>query len=482
MSERRDEVAAALFGQPWAILPEALDRLILSVGESASNTDTATSAVSTQGKSAIIPIIGPIVPHAGWFDDIFGVISLDVLNQQLSAALADPAIGQIVLYINSPGGQATGIHEFATRVRMANQMKPVVAYVYGMAASAAYWIAASAGRIVADRTAEVGSIGVIYAWTDDTEAMKARGLQHRFVASTQSPNKYLDPNTTEGRAELQKLADELAEIFIGDVAAYRGVTRGRVANRFGKGRIVMAEPALAAGMVDEIGILEAILASDIEKTKRESAMKLQQYLPNPKASGKPKGRADDDEDEDKQAQHEDEKEKDEDEVEARSESGGGDDDDDDDKKEAKAEGDDEGDEEGDDGKKESKKPRSKASMTLDRFKAVYPKIFREACAVGARKERRRIQSVIELGVSGHDELVSEALFGAKPMQARDLAYAVTLEQNKAMANAYGGVRADAESACVATTPVPAGAAGSESAWEKRIVHAMSGGLRKDGLV
>lgn len=465
MSNRRESVLAALYGQPWAILPEVLDRLILSAGDTVSGAARPAVPAASE-KCAVIPIIGPIVPHASWFDDIFGVVSLGVLNARLDAALADPGVGRIALYIDSPGGQATGIHEFASRIRLANKVKPVVAYVYGMACSAAYWIASAAEKIVADRTAEVGSIGVIYAWTDDTDARKARGLRDDHLESTQSPEKYLDPNTPEGRAKLQALADELADIFIDDVAAYRGVTRGRVANKFGRGRVMMAGPALAAGMIDEIGIFEAILAGTVGKSERSDAMNL--YMPNPEAKGKPKGRSGNDDEEENENNEEQEG--------AGAESGGGDDDDDQTGAGAEGEGKDGGEEEDEGGGKSGTK-KTGADMTLDQFKAQFPAAFRAAGAAGAQRERKRIQSIFQLGVAGHDDLVREALFGAKPMQARDLAYAVALKQKEAAEKLHGDMRMDATEAQVVGAAVSPASAGSEAAWEKRLVNAMSGGLK-----
>lgn len=450
MDNRKNIITSTLFGQPWAILPEALNRLILSASAPAATAATQTPLPQCSGECAVIPIIGPIVPHAGWLDDIFGVISLDVLNRQLAEAMANPQVNRIALYINSPGGQATGIHEFAARIRMANKVKPVTAYVYGMAASAAYWIASAAGKMVAGRTAEVGSIGVVYAWTDDTAARESHGLKDHVLVSSQSPKKYLDPSTQAGRAELQILADSLADIFIDSVAEYRGVSRSRVANKFGKGRIVMAETALAAGMIDEIGIFEAVLAGDIGQAERNTAMALHQYLPNVKANGKPKKQSENDDDD--EATREDEEDKTSD---AAASTDPSEDDDDEEGKEATA-------------------STASNGMTLNAFRAAYPGIFKEACAVGAQNERKRIQSIFGLGAVGHDELVQAAAFGANPMDARDLAYAITLKQKEASANMHSAIRSDAGNAQVVTAPASSAVAGSEVAWEKRILNAMSG--------
>jgi len=65
----------------------------------------------------------------------------------------------IVLAVDSPGGEVAGANELAQLDRDAAEQKPVVAFVGGLAASAAYWLIAGATEIVASETAILGSIG-----------------------------------------------------------------------------------------------------------------------------------------------------------------------------------------------------------------------------------------------------------------------------------------------------------------------------------
>ncbi|EME71395.1 hypothetical protein H261_03263 [Paramagnetospirillum caucaseum] len=218
-------------------------------------------AVMLRDGVAVVPVIGPIVRYAGMFTDISGGTALARLATDFQAALDNPEVKSILLEIDSPGGEANGIAEFAAQVRAAAARKPVTAYVGGMGASAAYWIAASAGEIVVSSTAMLGSIGTVAAMTDTRERDAKAGVRQYEFVSSQSPLKRPDPATDAGRAAMQSLVDRLSAEFVTAVAAYRGVSAEAVLADFGQGGLLVGADAVAAGMADRLGSLESTLAS-----------------------------------------------------------------------------------------------------------------------------------------------------------------------------------------------------------------------------
>lgn len=252
---------------PWAIEPDMLDTIraiALREGEGVEALQaregrplTNARTVTMRDGVAVVPITGPIFRYANLFTQISGATSLDVLAKDFSAALNDDAVKAIVLEINSPGGQATGISEFAAQVRSAG--KPVVAYVDGMAASAAYWIAAAAPQIVMSKSAMAGNIGAVLGLDTRKDPHKTE------IVSSQSPNKRPDVSTDAGRAQLQGMVDALAQVFIDDVAGFRGMTSEAVIKDFGAGDIFIAAKAVATGMADRIGTLEDVIAGLVTK-------------------------------------------------------------------------------------------------------------------------------------------------------------------------------------------------------------------------
>ena len=255
--------------QPWAIQSEMLETIIsIARGDNESPEAVAaklgrplqnTRTVSMRGDVAIVPVTGPIFRYANLFTEISGATSLSQLSNDFNAALDDPAVSSIVLEIDSPGGQAAGIAEFAHMVR--NSDKPVTAYVDGMGASAAYWIAAAADDLVINKTAMVGSIGAIFGVSKNAESDVVE-----FV-STQSPMKRPDPESDEGRTELQQFIDALAQVFIEDVAIYRDVSVETVLSDFGKGGVRLGEEAVKLGMADRVSTLEEVIAGMAGSTK-----------------------------------------------------------------------------------------------------------------------------------------------------------------------------------------------------------------------
>ncbi len=250
-----------VLAEPWAISQANLEQ-ILAIAQRMNESPEAVAAklgrplensrsVELRGTTAVVPVIGPIFRYANMFTQISGATSLELLAKDFNLAVANPNVKSIVLNIDSPGGQATGISEFAEMVRSAS--KPVTAYVGGTSASAAYWISAAADRIVTSDTGILGSIGVVASFRPSKDGQIK-------IISSQSPLKQADPTTEAGRAEVQRIVDDLAAVFVVNVAAYRGVDTKTVTNKFGRGGLLVGINAVAAGMADGIGTFESLLA------------------------------------------------------------------------------------------------------------------------------------------------------------------------------------------------------------------------------
>ena len=263
-----DSVISAIEKTPWAITPEGLELILGIAQRDISDFEAALEKRQEYDKKlyqcnedgiAIINIFGSIFPRAGLFGAISGGGSIESYSKGLTDALVDDSVKAILFNIDSPGGQVTGVHEFADVIYNARGTKPIYAYISGMGASAAYWIASAVDKIYGDATARVGSIGVVAAWSDGREMKKRAGIRDYQVVSSQSPNKNLDPTTDAGREELQKSLDELAEIFIENVARNRSVGVEYVRENFGKGGVLIANEAEYNRMIDGLSSLENVV-------------------------------------------------------------------------------------------------------------------------------------------------------------------------------------------------------------------------------
>lgn len=256
-------VLSAIKAQPWAITEEWLQTILAIAARENPSIEAVEAqlgrkldnshAVTMRGPIATIPIEGPIVRYADFFSRVSGATSVDTLGTDLGEALANPEVQSIILYIDSPGGEVNGISEFAAMVHGAS--KPVVAYVAGLACSAAYWIASASSEVVISDTAMLGSLGVICAVDDQSDE---EGVV-TFISS-QSPNKRPDPQSESGKSQIQAMVDDIASVFVASVAQYRDVSVDTVLSDFGQGGVFVGQKAVDAKLADRMGSYESVLA------------------------------------------------------------------------------------------------------------------------------------------------------------------------------------------------------------------------------
>lgn len=263
-------------GRCWAILPDALlelDRLAgsdIEVDESvlAAAVEAARerggARAGGEGQVAIVPLQGTITPEGSFLQMLLGIPGgLKAFRADLGAAVGDAAVKAIVLNIDSPGGIVDQVPETAAFVREAAQIKPIVALANPMAASAAYWIASAATQIVGSTSSETGSIGVYQLHRDLSQAHAMAGIKPTLI----SAGKYkvegnpFEPLSEEAQAALQTAVDDYYNLFVGDVAAGRGVSEKKVRNGYGEGRVLTSQRAQQAGLIDSIGTMDSVVGS-----------------------------------------------------------------------------------------------------------------------------------------------------------------------------------------------------------------------------
>lgn len=264
-----------LMSQPWMLDQQLLATMSNIANREASTLtldDIAPDALAAkagkpatrgmeirEGGVALIHVSGVISRYANLFTNICGGTTTQLLAQDFNKALHDPAVKTIIFDMDSPGGEAKGIHELSEMIFNARGKKRLIAYVGGEACSAAYWIASACDEVVIDATASVGSIGTVLEMRvrkqrDDDEYETVE------IVSSQSPNKRKDPTTKPGRELYQNHLDDLAEVFVQRVARNMSVNRDTVINEFGGGDFVIGQKAVEKGMAHRLGSLESIIS------------------------------------------------------------------------------------------------------------------------------------------------------------------------------------------------------------------------------
>lgn len=215
------------------------------------------------GSVGVLPIRGPLLTRAGSFWEEFGLAtSYEAVSAHMRDLAADRSIRTIVLDVDSPGGSVSGAMETAALIGEVAAQKRVIAVAAPFMASAAYWLASQATKVVAAPTAMVGSIGAIIVHTDISAALEQAGV--KVTAITSSPRKASGaeyaPLDEAGRNELQAIVDHFGEEFERAVARGRGVTPAKVRSDFGGGGILIAPEAKRVGMIDAVGTLDEVVA------------------------------------------------------------------------------------------------------------------------------------------------------------------------------------------------------------------------------
>ncbi|MFL7961612.1 S49 family peptidase [Pseudomonas kielensis] len=257
------ELAAS---QPWLMLPDALENLLTIADRMGDPVALATRrgerledtrTVTVRNGVAVIPVTGPIFRYANMFTEISGATSTQVLGTDIQRALDDPKVRSIVLNIDSPGGVASGINELAEMIFAGRERKRIVAYIGGIGASAAYWIASAAHEIVIDEASLAGSIGVVVEAVVESDA--ANGRKRYQIVSSNAPNKRPDLATEEGRAKIGETVNALGEVFVGKVARNLGTEAAKVPAMGDFGGLRVGAAAVESGLAHRLGSLESLI-------------------------------------------------------------------------------------------------------------------------------------------------------------------------------------------------------------------------------
>lgn len=236
-----------------------------AINKYAGQVDYKTYDVTYHGNVGVINISGIISRHADMLASFLGMGSAAIENiaKDFQSLLDNDEVKSIILDFDTPGGAITGVNELAEIIYNARGIKPIKAYVTGLACSAGYFLAAACDEIIIDEMGSVGSIGVMRVVSKSNE-------KSVIFKSSQSPMKNVEAESELGKAEYQSKVDYLASIFIDKVAKYRGITSDEVINRGNKGGVLVGAVAVTAGLADRLGSMDSLINELNNKGKKEN--------------------------------------------------------------------------------------------------------------------------------------------------------------------------------------------------------------------
>lgn len=205
----------------------------------------------------------------GWFagGDGIGLVRIEEgiyqskdIIEQLEGFRKDDSVKAVIMRINSPGGSVATSQEIYKASKKVAEDKPVIASMATVAASGGYYVSLGATRVLANPGTITGSIGVRLDHLMLKELLNWAKIRHTTLKS----GKFKDigtfdrPMTSEEKALLQALMDDLHAQFKDAVAKERKMDRAKV-DAIADGRIYTGREAYELGLVDELGgLTEAI--------------------------------------------------------------------------------------------------------------------------------------------------------------------------------------------------------------------------------
>lgn len=164
-----------------------------------------------------------------------------------------------VLRIESPGGSVAAVQEiYEELLNQERKGKRIVASMANVAASGGYYVALASQKIYANPGTLTGSIGVIINVINFQDLMQNWGIELKSITS----GPYKDTGslarkmTPEEEALLKELVNNVHNQFVQAVRERRRLPEEALKN-LTDGRILTGSQAYEAGLVDQLGGLEA---------------------------------------------------------------------------------------------------------------------------------------------------------------------------------------------------------------------------------
>jgi len=196
------------------------------------------------------------------YDQMCGPSGTRSMTRVLKEWESNENIVGVILDIDCPGGQVSGLAEFADFLH--NYSKPIVAYTDGLMASAAYYVAAACDHIVANPNADlIGSIGTMLTYVNLDGILEAEGGVIKDIYATGSSRKNEEHRAMKEGSDallIKNILDPARDKFVADVNLYHP---GIDASVF-EGAVYAPADALALGLINELGTLQTAFDKVIE--------------------------------------------------------------------------------------------------------------------------------------------------------------------------------------------------------------------------
>lgn len=208
----------------------------------------------TKDGCALIQVRGPMMKAS----NSMGAGGTVNMRTQLADAKRDPAVKCAMLIFDTPGGTAKGNADFAQSVRSFAAVKPCMAFVEDMCASAGVAIASQCPMRVANQPASLyGAMGTYSVLSDSSGMAEKLGVKVHVIRAGQykgagEPGTEITPDQL---AEAQRVVNLINEEYLSIVAQGCGLSLEHVRS-LADGRIHSAADAVGMGLLTGIATFD----------------------------------------------------------------------------------------------------------------------------------------------------------------------------------------------------------------------------------
>lgn len=201
---------------------------------------------------AVIPIHGVLINR---FSSCWGFVTgYSYIRSMLRAALADDDVKLIAYDVDSPGGDAPGCFELAEEIRASRELKPSIAVVDAVCASAAYALGSAATKMVCTPSGSVGSVGVYWIHADLSKMHAQIGVEFTIYEAPEDGAKMdgspYGPMSERAAKEAQERVQKRYEEFVALVVANRDLSEEAVVGT--QARMYRADEAMDKSLIDRV--------------------------------------------------------------------------------------------------------------------------------------------------------------------------------------------------------------------------------------
>lgn len=216
-----------------------------------------------QNGTLVIPITGVLVADCDF--TISGMMTgYPYISATYQRGLADPDVSQVVLLINSGGGEVNQCFELIDDLYANKNALPITTVVQGMAASAAYALASLGSQIYVSSTSTVGSIGVVATHTDVSESLAMQGVKVTkiYAGSNKINGDPAFPLSPEAYDEESAIVSEMYNVFVSTVARNRPIlTPDAIIDT--QAGVFSATQAIAKGLADGVSDVNSVIKNNL---------------------------------------------------------------------------------------------------------------------------------------------------------------------------------------------------------------------------